>query len=458
MQNNREPGGETLLKPQLSLDELCGMLHKMTRAISNPTILGLDGSWGTGKTFLLKMWRRKLAEEKRPFVYFNAWENDHGESPFIGLNWAMQHQLPEKIRETAVWHKTNAIAKALSNTFGCFDLSIPMSLAAFGGLGLAASPMPLIKEEESACAAPDNKIDAYNVKQEGLRAFRLNFAELADQIGKLWMAEHPESHDQPPLIIFIDNLEQCHPEFIDQTFEMAKSIFDLDHILFVFAVSTDQVRERLKSIYGSGLDTEAYLWRIFDHIIPMPISENNQGLVFCRHLLNRLRVNSNPLSAVGSKDLAEEFFRIVIKLNMSLLEQHQAAVISDLIAKAYGESHWAFICCLVCLKMKYPKAFEGFRTRSFKFINLQDIIHWDKDARQDPVMLAREKFLGHVFGALLQYCHSEEDWPATRHEIVRYAKNHEPIGLSFYKELATADAAYQEEIKTIMVYTAGIMK
>lgn len=415
------------------------LLHTMTKSIVAPTVLALDGSWGTGKTHLIKTWAQLLKKESRPLVYFNAWDNDHGEDPFIGLAWAMEKQLPERLKQTEIWQKTITLARKLSNTFP-----------------VLYNHSPNLTVEESADRA-DNAIDRYAGRQNLFAALKLSLAELAKFVGEDFMAGHPgEQSSPPPIIFFIDELDRCHPQYVIYFLEMSKNLFNLPHIVFVYSVSMTQLKESVKAIYGPGLDADGFLWRFFDHRIPMPAQEKNQNMGFSRHIISALNPSARSMEEIGSDNLAAEFFFITSKMDLSNTEQYQAAICSDLICRAVPDSHFALVCVLVCLRLKHPKAFDEFMAKSFKFINLQDIIHWQTNRSNDKKLIYQEKLLGLCFGLLLHYCH-DQDWPATQAEIARYAQNHQPVGLEFCKAMTQAHDKYNDEMEKIMRFIRMIM-
>lgn len=62
-----------------SLTEICEILSE------SGAVLALDGEWGAGKTTFVKMWRQMLEDRGYRTIYFNAWNSDFQEDPFIAL-------------------------------------------------------------------------------------------------------------------------------------------------------------------------------------------------------------------------------------------------------------------------------------------------------------------------------------------------------------------------------------
>ena len=62
--------------------------ESLTNLISNetgPLVIGLDGHWGTGKTFLLTRWQKDLEKKGFNAIYFNAWEDDFCDDPLVAI-------------------------------------------------------------------------------------------------------------------------------------------------------------------------------------------------------------------------------------------------------------------------------------------------------------------------------------------------------------------------------------
>lgn len=47
--------------------------------------MALDGEWGAGKTTFVRMWRQMLEDNNYQTIYFNAWNSDFQDDPFIAL-------------------------------------------------------------------------------------------------------------------------------------------------------------------------------------------------------------------------------------------------------------------------------------------------------------------------------------------------------------------------------------
>jgi ABC-type sulfate/molybdate transport systems ATPase subunit len=69
----------------LGRKELEPPLTQFINQALSPFTLALDGSWGSGKTTFLKMWKLKLQDAGHICLYLNAWENDFIQEPLVAV-------------------------------------------------------------------------------------------------------------------------------------------------------------------------------------------------------------------------------------------------------------------------------------------------------------------------------------------------------------------------------------
>ena len=72
------------------------------------------------------------------------------------------------------------------------------------------------------------------------------------------------------LLIFIDELDRCKPEYAVRLLERIKHYFSNDRITFVFSVNMEELQHTVKRYYGEGFGAVKYLDRFFDYRIKLP--------------------------------------------------------------------------------------------------------------------------------------------------------------------------------------------
>lgn len=90
------------------------------------------------------------------------------------------------------------------------------------------------------------------------------------------------SENAHKLIIFIDELDRCRPNFAIETLERIKHYFDDERIIFVVSVNKEQLVHTVSKFYGNSFDSTAYLNKFFDiniYLPEIPQYSNNNNIL-----------------------------------------------------------------------------------------------------------------------------------------------------------------------------------
>mgnify|MGYP001625380723 FL=1 len=240
--------------------------------------IALNGTWGSGKTYLVQMWKNWLELENQynsKTIYFNAWEYDDCESPILPLLYSII-----SLSENDSDHKFIEQAKFFLKT--CGIATIKFGVEKF--LGEKVEIANIFNEGIDKLSDEEIKtiFDDYNQYYNRREIMREKLTELIPNHGKLW--------------IFIDELDRCRPDFAVKTMEIIKHFFDITNVVFVFSVDLEQLSKTIQKVYGIGIDTDAYLRKFFDFIYNLTspdlekyVSEkNNINSIMSKKTLNYL--------------------------------------------------------------------------------------------------------------------------------------------------------------------------
>jgi hypothetical protein len=72
------------------------------------------------------------------------------------------------------------------------------------------------------------------------------------------------------LVVFIDELDRCKPDYAVRLLERIKHYFSNDRITYVFSVNINELQHTIKQYYGSDFNASKYLDRFFDLRISLP--------------------------------------------------------------------------------------------------------------------------------------------------------------------------------------------
>lgn len=226
--------------------------------------IALESEWGNGKTFFVKQAKMILDAYNRfvemgleddkiniiksickeslnqkediknqVTVYYDAWENDNDTDPLMSI-------IHSIIEET--------------------DKSIPFKKST-KAVEIAASIIDVIIDRDT------NKL-VKGIKGEDLLENARGNRELKEKIKEFFDSLLEERGDR--LVIFIDELDRCSPNYAVKLLERVKHYFSCDRVTFVFSVNINELQHTIKNCYGEGFDACKYLDRFFDLPIPLP--------------------------------------------------------------------------------------------------------------------------------------------------------------------------------------------
>ena len=221
--------------------------------------IALNGEWGSGKTFFIKqaqlildaqnpqssipektrnevkriIQNRLSVPDSYTSVYYDAWANDNHEDPLLSLIYEVIHSgqssyTPERERN---------LGTAISNIA---DLLTGRNVSDVLNDLRGKDKLENIQKEASL--------------KELVREFINNLIE-----------EHGNR-----LIIFVDELDRCKPDYAIHFLERIKHYFDDDRVTFVFSVSLSQLQWTVKSYYGTEFNATRYLDKFFDIQLTLP--------------------------------------------------------------------------------------------------------------------------------------------------------------------------------------------
>lgn len=271
----------------------------------NGFVLAINAEWGVGKTFMLERWRNQALAKRYPAIYFDAWKNDFSKSPLLAFISDLEKNLTDYFKHVPILEQTRRKTMSVLKTLWKPALTILVAAGAkhLAGLSLSqASALfnsdgdaiePLSEEAEHKRLKDDLKavqaklqdaikatLDGHKTTQAAIEIFKQNLSLLI---------HHLESTNeiQLPLLIFVDELDRCRPDYAIELLEGIKHLFGVPGVYFVVGANLTQLGESVKAIYGSGFDGQRYLKRFFDlqYSLSEPTNER-----FARFVLKEITI------------------------------------------------------------------------------------------------------------------------------------------------------------------------
>ncbi len=260
-------------------------------------VLNLNGGWGTGKTQFLRRLYSLLCSKGHPTIYIDAWESDFSEIPLSVIASELINQLSQ-INEDIGNEFDKAqeyLGKALKGTVIGGAAAITKLLWNEASIGSEAAKVFFEKSDQDFLKA----VMSEHVDQiQAIKDIRAQLAQLTEVLQSNFSYELP-------VVVLVDELDRCRPNYAIEMLEVIKHFFKTNNFVFVIATDSEQLQHSIKSIYGSGFDSNVYLKRFFDREaslekpnIEMYLSMQNldshyssEGLVLYPHVEGHLSSN-----------------------------------------------------------------------------------------------------------------------------------------------------------------------
>lgn len=253
-------------------------------------VLGIDSPYGIGKSWFLERLGRQLSLS-HPVARIDAWADDIGDEPLTAFMAAIDDALApyisksQKLRDRMAAVKvaalpvmgklvSGALVKALTKVAGDEindDIGETIENAVRG-----VKEDPKGKEDGAAAKAVEGALDklgeeinslvdrrgaamlaAYRQRRQSRKVFRENIRNLVSGIrGEV-------ESKAPPLVIIIDELDRCRPNYAIKILEEIKHFFEVPGLVFIIGLHGGQLSKSVRAIYGNEFDGEDYLRRFF---------------------------------------------------------------------------------------------------------------------------------------------------------------------------------------------------
>lgn len=277
--------GFTDAKDQLERAQTGIALSELVERIEEPMVIALDGGWGTGKSFFLQCWvGQHLKDEKHraQTVYFDAFKHDFIDEPLISLMGVIEDRFDdEHVKDRTLKNRfagTVKVAKKLLKPalrIGAGVMSYGLSEVAVAAIGtekvdttvgsMVDAGVKRIGAEASS--AIDDLWENEAGRRRAMEEFRESLVKLTapdlplpDKTDK-GQQDDAENNTHLPkkLVIVIDELDRCRPDYALSLLEIIKHFFDVPHVHFVLGANMRELQNSVKARYRLGIDAELYL-------------------------------------------------------------------------------------------------------------------------------------------------------------------------------------------------------
>lgn len=289
-----EPTYENLInhyvKDTIGRNEDLFYFVRVLSSLAGGNAVALNGVWGSGKTFFIKQAKmlidinnpnsdidveisnanEKLSDEqnlevsaakqietiktiyesfnegaekydmqKMATVYYDAWKYDNTSDPLLSLIYCVMTRYNEEVNPSKVEWMKSAMWK---------------SLPLFNGLVKSVTGLDIKESLEGLKNLLETREDWFKqMKKEN---------DIEQQVSQ-FLTDIVSEEDK--LVIFIDELDRCNPQYAVKLLERVKHYFNHPKVVFVISYNKMELQHSIKTLYGSEFNADKYLERFFDY-------------------------------------------------------------------------------------------------------------------------------------------------------------------------------------------------
>lgn len=235
---------------------------------STSKVYSISAEFGIGKTFFCDKLQQVLIKDKIKAGKLNIWEMDFYENPLMPILAELNRLYDEKGKKLPS-KILDSLDKFSSKSFAVLCETIAKIAS---NTALDVDVIEICKERfksETIYEDYTNYKSALNELKESLKEWS------ASQKGK-------------PIVVIIDELDRCKPDYAVKTLEVLKHIFDIPGFVFVLAIDEEQLKNSVQTLFGT-INYEGYKRKFINNSFKLP--EPNK-LAFTEYLYEKSGINA----------------------------------------------------------------------------------------------------------------------------------------------------------------------
>lgn len=303
----------------------------------------IDGDWGVGKTEFCKKLIHLIQEQKPDeyqTVYIDAFRSDHNDEPLIAI-------LAEIIKEFTVddnGEQTERTKNLIKRIGKVINFSLGTVTKAVLGHLLKQNVDDVTEGFSNAWSDDDKKEINGLVSDTAIELSNKAVDSSMDLIAEKLLKEQIESEknlqalkdillelsQEKQIILFIDELDGCRPDYAVQMLEILKHIFDIDNVKIVLITNMQQLQASVNHRYGSLVQAERCLNKFikFSFKLPNVVDDwdgygnniRNVSSEYFKTLVKKSVIGKVIQSTIDANILNDLIVSVIEKNNLSLRE------------------------------------------------------------------------------------------------------------------------------------------
>ena len=392
---------QTLEKPTFDTQDEFNrrpIAKNIIRLLTSPIDLSpmvIDGGWGTGKTEFCQKLIRLMQQQRRNYqpVYIDAFRSDHSGEPLLALLAEIIKTCTPEDTDGQPSEKRKNITRKIAKAAG-FGIKTVAKAAASHLLkqstdDLAEGLQQIMNDGQDADSLAETVTDAAatiasHTIDATVEALLKEQIEAEKNLETL-KACLKELAAEKPIILFIDELDRCRPDYAVDMLEVIKHVFDVENVKVVLVTNTKQLRAAINHRYGMEVDAQKYLDKFLKYSFALPDKvvarfEEERALVSVEYFKQLVRNNgiAGELKGLIGQEITMDLISNLIERNdLSLRETERLArfleIYHSLSQNLSGTTRWEYVVLRVTgvfIFCFYPELMDGFNKHR---VNTKDL-------------------------------------------------------------------------------------
>ncbi len=376
------------------LKEFGDSLATLFKNVEDDIVLCIDAPWGDGKSTFAKMWMADLNMQGKSCIYFDAYEHDYSDDPFVSFCTEII-----SLAETA-FADSDAIQE-LKEDFKSKAKRVGGKLLYTGTrIGVKALTLGIIKDSdldaldnirgdvaESSSAAISNLVgkafDDYANSKDSLAGFKEKLSKLGTAV---------RAAQEFPLLLIVDELDRCRPDFALSLIERIKHLFSTKNVCFMLLVNLMQLENYVKAVYGAEVDARNYLHKFFTIATDLPRNRQNSHENDC----SRYTIRLTQHYGLESRDVATILSALFQFYNFSLREMERCFSILALYFSQLPENRLTnseVVAFLSVIRLRFPEIFSLLATGRLSYHKLLESTGIDNINKTEYSRFSKDWFI-----------------------------------------------------------------
>jgi hypothetical protein len=252
---------------RLGFAEIGQSFTNIIQTIDDSKVISIEAPFGYGKTFFRERWSKQLQAAGELVIEIDALQSDHSGDPlvtFVGALLSAQPRSGEPIKQST--------KEKLQKWGGILGRATLKAVLREGAEEVINAGAEWAKGETLDLDGIDQAIDALKnglssaaaqMIATHLAAEEARKIELPAQIDALRDAL-TEGSENKRIVIIVDELDRCHPEYAISLLEAMKLVFGREGFVFVLMVNPNYLEDVAKHRFGFKAEDELYLDKFID--------------------------------------------------------------------------------------------------------------------------------------------------------------------------------------------------